>query len=67
VDLRIFLRDRNEGLAAEWRKAFADQSEVEVSRGDIFDIEADAIAPGRGRFPEELWEAGKAHREMRGS
>ncbi len=41
--MKIFLRDRNDAMVTAWQKAFEGESEVEISSGDIFGVEADAI------------------------
>src|SRR5437879_3477474 len=48
--LRIRLRDRNEGLTAAWAKHFHGVEEVEISTGDIFGVEADAIVSPANSF-----------------
>jgi len=48
--LRILLRDRNEALGAAWREHFADVEAVEVSTGDIFGVQADAIVSPANSF-----------------
>ena len=48
--LRILLRDRNEGLGTAWREHFADIGAVEVSTGDIFGVQADAIVSPANSF-----------------
>lgn len=48
--MRCFLRDRNADLVQAWQEMFADVPEVEVSRGDIFDLTADAIISPANSF-----------------
>jgi O-acetyl-ADP-ribose deacetylase (regulator of RNase III) len=48
--LRILLRDRNEGLTAAWAKHFHGVEAVEISTGDIFGVEADAIVSPANSF-----------------
>ena len=46
-DVKFYLRDRNPGLAEAWARYFKGIEQVEVSCGDIFDLDADAlVSPG---------------------
>jgi O-acetyl-ADP-ribose deacetylase (regulator of RNase III) len=46
----LHLRDLNADLVAAWREAFADLGNVEVSQGDILELEADAIVSPANSF-----------------
>jgi len=52
--MKVYLRDRNTGLADCWRKVFAAESDVHVSVGDIFadgeHMEVDAIVSPANSF-----------------
>jgi O-acetyl-ADP-ribose deacetylase (regulator of RNase III) len=49
-ELKIFLRDINADVVAAWAEAFAGCGDVEVSRGDIFGLAADAIVSPANSF-----------------
>lgn len=46
----ILLRDLSEEMTSEWRQAFAQFPEVEVSCGDILNLKADAIVSPANSF-----------------
>jgi len=48
--LSLHLRDLNADIVAAWREAFADLGNVEVSQGDILELEADAIVSPANSF-----------------
>jgi O-acetyl-ADP-ribose deacetylase (regulator of RNase III) len=48
--LAVHLRDINVGIVKAWEQAFADVPEVHVSRGDIFNLKADAIVSPANSF-----------------
>jgi O-acetyl-ADP-ribose deacetylase (regulator of RNase III) len=48
--VKFFLRDRNSELADAWARYFKGIEEVEVSCGDIFDLQADAIVSPANSF-----------------
>lgn len=41
--MKLILRDRNQGMVDAWKVQFRGVPDVEIGRGDIFDIPADAI------------------------
>jgi O-acetyl-ADP-ribose deacetylase (regulator of RNase III) len=49
-EMRILLVDRNAPLAAAWRETFRDHPEVEVTCGDFFSLEADAMVSPANSF-----------------
>jgi O-acetyl-ADP-ribose deacetylase (regulator of RNase III) len=49
-NVRFLLRDRNKEIAEAWSNHFADIEQVEVSAGDIFDLEADAVVSPANSF-----------------
>jgi len=50
MNIQIFLRDKNIDLVNAWKKEFDGCKNVEVSCGDIFDLEADAIISPANSF-----------------
>lgn len=48
--LAIHLRDTNPAMAAAWQDAFASDPDVEVSAGDILELNADAIVSPANSF-----------------
>jgi O-acetyl-ADP-ribose deacetylase (regulator of RNase III) len=48
--LAVHLRDINAGIVKAWEQAFADVPEVNVSRGDIFELRTDAIVSPANSF-----------------
>lgn len=48
--MKIYLRDRNPFIAQCWRTCFHDVPDVDVSAGDIFEIEADALVSPANSF-----------------
>jgi hypothetical protein len=48
--LAVHLRDINAGIVKAWEQAFADVPKVHVSRGDIFELQADAIVSPANSF-----------------
>jgi O-acetyl-ADP-ribose deacetylase (regulator of RNase III) len=50
MNIKIYLRDRNEFIIDEWEKAFEHCPDVFISCGDIFDIQADAIISPANSF-----------------
>ena len=49
-DVKLFLRDRNPELAGAWAKYFKGIEQVDVSCGDIFDLQADAVVSPANSF-----------------
>lgn len=49
-EVKFFLRDRNPELADAWARYFKGVEEVEVSCGDIFDLQADAVVSPANSF-----------------
>jgi O-acetyl-ADP-ribose deacetylase (regulator of RNase III) len=49
-EIKIFLRDRNQDIVDAWTQAFAGYKNVDIFRGDIFDIKADAIISPANSF-----------------
>jgi O-acetyl-ADP-ribose deacetylase (regulator of RNase III) len=49
-NIKIYLRDKNEDIVEAWTWAFAGYENVNVSRGDIFDIKADSIISPANSF-----------------
>jgi hypothetical protein len=50
MDIKIYLRDKNINIVNSWKKAFFDDTNVEISCGDIFDLVADAIISPANSF-----------------
>ena len=50
MSLTIHLRDINPAMVAAWRAAFEGVADVHVSRGDIFEVQADAIVSPANSF-----------------
>jgi O-acetyl-ADP-ribose deacetylase (regulator of RNase III) len=50
MNVKIFLRDLSEPMVAAWSNAFAGESGVEASCGNIFDLQADAIVSPANSF-----------------
>lgn len=48
--LAVLLRDISAGIVKAWEQAFADVPEVNVSRGDIFELKTDAIVSPANSF-----------------
>lgn len=48
--MQILLRDISAPLIDAWREAFGGDAEVSISRGDIFELEADAIVSPANSF-----------------
>ncbi|WFU55824.1 macro domain-containing protein [Bradyrhizobium pachyrhizi] len=48
--LTVHLRDINADVVKAWELAFADAADVHVSRGDIFEAEADAVVSPANSF-----------------
>ena len=48
--VRFFLRDINAAVVDTWKRYFEGMPTVEVSRGDIFDLTADAIVSPANSF-----------------
>ena len=48
--MKIFLRDKNPSLVAQWEAAFSGYPDVSVSCGDIFGVQADAIISPANSF-----------------
>jgi O-acetyl-ADP-ribose deacetylase (regulator of RNase III) len=48
--MRVLLRDMNQAVVDAWTQEFRDHADVEVSRGDIFDLWADAIVSPANSF-----------------
>jgi O-acetyl-ADP-ribose deacetylase (regulator of RNase III) len=49
-EVKFFLRDRNSELADAWTRYFKGIEDVEVSCGDIFDLQADAVVSPANSF-----------------
>jgi len=50
MSVKIFLRDISEQIADAWRSVFDGYSDIEVSCGDIFDLQTDAIVSPANSF-----------------
>ncbi|MEM7151308.1 MAG: macro domain-containing protein [Myxococcota bacterium] len=48
--ITVVLRDRNQAIVDAWTRHFGSLDEVEIGRGDIFDVEADAIVSPANSF-----------------
>ena len=48
--MRFLLRDRSEPLVDAWQQQFVNETDVEVSHGDIFDLKAEAIVSPANSF-----------------
>lgn len=48
--MKLHLCDKNPAVVAAWREAFADTPDVTVSRGDILELEGDAIVSPANSF-----------------
>jgi O-acetyl-ADP-ribose deacetylase (regulator of RNase III) len=50
MDIKIFLRDKNIEIVNAWKSVFLNYANVEISRGNIFDLVADAIISPANSF-----------------
>ena len=50
MEVKIFLRDINKSIAKAWKTEFVGYKNVNISNGDIFDIQADAIISPANSF-----------------
>ena len=50
MDIKIFLRDKSKEVVEAWQKIFSNDKNVNISCGDILDIEADAIISPANSF-----------------
>ena len=50
MDLKIFLRDKNIEIVNAWKAQFYNYDNITISRGNIFDLEADAIVSPANSF-----------------